>query len=135
VQLGLYLVITVVALLALRIVLQAALLYEEHDDGCPDEPVLCGECEYVVPDMAFCAHCGMAANASSLLRGPRGAWHAPCSSTRQPQDRKRHPARADEPTLQTTNGQLCATAAGCRQDAKVWREISQSRAAAWGSSA
>jgi len=65
VQLGLYLAITVVALLALRIVLQAALLYEEHDDGCPDEPVLCPECEYVVADMAFCAHCGMAANASS----------------------------------------------------------------------
>jgi hypothetical protein len=65
VQLGLYLVITVLALLVLRIVLQAALLYEEHDDGCPDEPVLCLECEYVVPDMAFCAHCGIAANASS----------------------------------------------------------------------
>lgn len=65
VQLGLYLVITVAALLVLRIALQAALLYEEHDDGCPDEPVLCLECEYVVPDMAFCAHCGMAANASS----------------------------------------------------------------------
>jgi hypothetical protein len=65
VQLGLYLVITVLALLALRIVLQAGLLYEEHDDGCPDEPVLCLECEYVVPDMAFCAHCGMAANAAS----------------------------------------------------------------------
>lgn len=65
VQLGLYLVITMLALLALRIVLHAALLYEEHDDGCPDEPVLCLECEYVVPDMAFCAHCGMAANASS----------------------------------------------------------------------
>ena len=53
------------ALIALPTVLQAALLHEEHDDTSPDEPVLCIECEYVVPDMAFCAHCGMAANASS----------------------------------------------------------------------
>jgi predicted amidophosphoribosyltransferase len=64
-QLGLYVVITVLALLALRIVLQAALLYEAHDEMSPDEPVLCTECGYVVPDMAFCAHCGMAASASS----------------------------------------------------------------------
>jgi hypothetical protein len=60
-----YVVITVLALLALRIVLQVAVPHEEHDDGCPDEPVPCAECEYVVPDMAFCAHCGMAAKASS----------------------------------------------------------------------
>ena len=64
-QLGLYLVMTVFALLALRIVLQAALLEEAHDDMSPDKPVLCTECGYVVPDMAFCAQCGMAANASS----------------------------------------------------------------------
>lgn len=64
-QLGLYLVMTVFALLALRIVLQAALLQEAHDDMSPDKPVLCTECGYVVPDMAFCAQCGTAANASS----------------------------------------------------------------------
>jgi hypothetical protein len=90
VQLGLYLVITVVALLVLRVVLQAALLYEEHDDGCPDEPVLCMECEYVVPDMAFCAHCGMAPPRRRGHRGPRGAGHAPCASTQQPPDHERH---------------------------------------------
>jgi hypothetical protein len=64
-QLGLYLVIAVFALLVLRIVLQAALLDEAHDDMSPDKPVLCTECGYVVPDMAFCAQCGMAASASS----------------------------------------------------------------------
>jgi hypothetical protein len=64
-QLGLYVVITVLALLALRIVVQVTMLHEEHHDGCPDKPLLCAECEYVVPDMAFCAHCGVAANASS----------------------------------------------------------------------
>jgi hypothetical protein len=35
-QLGLYVVITVLALLALRIVVQVTMLHEEHDDGCPD---------------------------------------------------------------------------------------------------
>ena len=64
-QLGLYVLITMLALLVLRIVLQAALLHEVQGDMSPDEPVLCTECQYVVPDMAFCAHCGMAANASS----------------------------------------------------------------------
>jgi hypothetical protein len=64
-QLGLYVVITVLALLALRIVVQVTMLHEEHHNGCPDKPLLCAECEYVVPDMAFCAHCGVAANASS----------------------------------------------------------------------
>jgi hypothetical protein len=49
-QLGLYVVITVLALLALRIVVQVTMLHEEHDDGCPDKPLLCAECEYVVPD-------------------------------------------------------------------------------------
>jgi hypothetical protein len=64
-QLGMYIVIAVFALLALRIVLQAALLQEAHDDMSPDKPVLCTECGYVVPDMAFCAQCGMAASATS----------------------------------------------------------------------
>jgi hypothetical protein len=64
-QLGLYIVLAVFALLALRTVVQAALVQEAHDDMSPDQPVLCTECGYVVPDAAFCAQCGMAASASS----------------------------------------------------------------------
>ena len=64
VHLGLYLVMTVFALLALRVVLQAALLREEHEPGSRG-PLLCANCDQVVPDMAFCANCGVATNASS----------------------------------------------------------------------
>jgi hypothetical protein len=64
VQLGLYLVITVLALLALRVVLHMALLNEEHDPGS-GAPLLCPNCDHVVPDMAFCPNCGVATNASS----------------------------------------------------------------------
>ena len=63
-HLGLYLVMTVFALLALRVVLQAALLREEHEPGSGG-PLLCANCGQVVPDMAFCANCGIATNASS----------------------------------------------------------------------
>jgi hypothetical protein len=64
VQLGLYMVITVLALLALRVVLHMALLREEHAPGS-GAPLLCPNCDHVVPDMAFCPNCGVAANASS----------------------------------------------------------------------
>ena len=64
VQLGLYTVITVLALLALRVVLHMALLREEHAPGS-SAPLLCPNCDHVVPDMAFCPNCGVAANASS----------------------------------------------------------------------
>jgi hypothetical protein len=64
VQLGLYIVMTVFALLALRVVLQAALLYEEHEPGS-GAPLLCANCDHVVGDMAFCSNCGFATNASS----------------------------------------------------------------------
>jgi hypothetical protein len=64
VHLGLYLVMTVFALLALRVVLQAALLREEHEPGSGG-PLLCANCDQVVPDMAFCANCGAATYASS----------------------------------------------------------------------
>jgi uncharacterized paraquat-inducible protein A len=63
--LGLYMMITVLALLAVRILLQVALLHDQHDEMSPDEPVLCPECDQVVPDMAFCPNCGAATNASS----------------------------------------------------------------------
>src|SRR5258707_7231550 len=64
VHMGLYLVMTVFALLALRVVLQAALLREEPEPGSGG-PLLCANCDQVVPDMAFCADCGVATNASS----------------------------------------------------------------------
>ena len=64
VQLGLYMVITVLALLALRVVLHMDLLHEKHDRGS-GAPLLCPNCDHVIPDMAFCPNCGVAANASS----------------------------------------------------------------------
>jgi hypothetical protein len=64
-KLGLYLVITAVTLVVLRVVLQAGMLHEAFDGTSPDQPVICIECGYVVPQMAFCAQCGVAASASS----------------------------------------------------------------------
>ena len=64
VHLGLYSVMTVFALIALRVVLQAALLREEHEPGS-GAPLLCPNCDQLVPDMAFCSNCGIATNASS----------------------------------------------------------------------
>lgn len=64
-QLILHLAVAAVALLALRIGLQLALLHEAHDEILSDEPLLCTHCGHVVPDMAFCAACGAATRASS----------------------------------------------------------------------
>ena len=64
-QLGLHLIFAALALLALRIGLQVALLREEHDGGSPTEQVLCPHCDHVVPDMAFCPNCGVAAQSAS----------------------------------------------------------------------
>lgn len=62
---GVHVVTTVIAVLALRAGLQAALLYESPDPMNPSEQVLCPHCDHVVPDMAFCANCGVAARAAS----------------------------------------------------------------------
>jgi hypothetical protein len=62
---GLYAGITVLALLALRIVLHRTLLLEAPDEASPTEPVLCPQCEHVVPELAFCVNCGIAAHAAS----------------------------------------------------------------------
>lgn len=64
-MLALHLSMTVVVLVILRMVLQLALLHEQHDPIRPDQPLLCTHCEHVVPDMAFCAACGVATRASS----------------------------------------------------------------------
>ncbi|MEI6254245.1 MAG: zinc ribbon domain-containing protein, partial [Mycobacteriaceae bacterium] len=63
-QLGVHLVVTLLALLLLRIGLHLALLHEAHDP-MTGEPLLCPRCEQVVPDMAFCPACGVASRASS----------------------------------------------------------------------
>jgi hypothetical protein len=63
-HLGLHLVVLVLALLALRIGLHAALLHEAHDLSSR-EPLLCPQCAHVIPDMAFCPNCGVATRASS----------------------------------------------------------------------
>jgi hypothetical protein len=63
-QLGLHILMTVVALISARICLQLASLHEQPDPYS-GEPLLCVHCEHVVPDMAFCPACGAAARASS----------------------------------------------------------------------
>jgi len=64
-QLALHLTLTGLALFALRVGLHLALLHEAQDDIRPDEPILCMECNHVVPDAPFCARCGAAMHASS----------------------------------------------------------------------
>lgn len=63
-QLLLHLALMVLALLATRTAMQLALLHEEPDPGT-GQPVLCEDCDRVVPDMPFCPSCGIAARASS----------------------------------------------------------------------
>ncbi len=63
-QLALHLVIAVLAILVLRICLHAALLHEAHE-VMQGGPLLCAHCHHVVPDMAFCANCGVAIQASA----------------------------------------------------------------------
>ncbi|MGB8403114.1 MAG: zinc ribbon domain-containing protein [Mycobacterium sp.] len=65
VQLALYLSLALVALLALRIGLHLALLHEAHDEMHMDQPLLCAQCDHVVPDAPFCAHCGASTRTSS----------------------------------------------------------------------
>jgi hypothetical protein len=71
-HLGLYVAVMAVVVLGLRLTLQLTLLHEHHETEYPDEPVLCPQCDHVVPDMAFCPSCGSAAQASSRSsRAPR----------------------------------------------------------------
>ncbi len=63
-QLALHIVMTAIALLAARFCVQLALLHERQREPEPT-PVLCPNCEHVVPDMAFCPACGFAANVLS----------------------------------------------------------------------
>ena len=70
-DLGAHLMIAVIALLALRIGLQYCLLHEEHDAPNPGGRILCAQCEHVIPDVAFCPNCGVAAAAASRASEPR----------------------------------------------------------------
>jgi len=63
-QLALHVLVAVIALLAVRICVQLALLHEQPDPYS-GTPVLCVHCERVVPNMAFCPACAAAARASS----------------------------------------------------------------------
>ena len=63
-QLALHIVMTVIALLTARFCVQLALLHEEPDQFT-DQPLLCVQCDRVVPDMPFCPACGAATRASS----------------------------------------------------------------------
>ncbi|MFM9032848.1 MAG: zinc ribbon domain-containing protein [Mycobacterium sp.] len=62
---AIHLAAAVLALVALRLALQLALLHELPDPIRPDQPLLCIHCEMVVPDMAFCPACGAATRAST----------------------------------------------------------------------
>ncbi|MBU9763872.1 zinc ribbon domain-containing protein [Mycobacterium sp. TNTM28] len=77
VQLAAHLAVTVVALLALRIGLHLALLHEAQDEYAADQPILCPRCGNIVPDMAFCAHCGAATHASSRSSRSARREHRP----------------------------------------------------------
>jgi hypothetical protein len=65
VYVGGYLLIAALALLALRIAIQAALLHEVHDGTTQDEQLRCADCDHVIPHMTFCPNCGVAIHASS----------------------------------------------------------------------
>jgi hypothetical protein len=65
-QVVVHVAIAVAALLALRIGLQLAVLHERHEDTDAELPILCPDCDHVVPDLPFCPACGVAAQAASL---------------------------------------------------------------------
>lgn len=58
-----HVVMAAVALIALRIGLQLALLHEAQEPST-GEPQLCLHCRNIVPDMAFCPSCGAAGHSS-----------------------------------------------------------------------
>lgn len=65
-QLALHMVFPILMLSGLRIAIQAALLYEVRDPVRIDQPVLCGYCGHVIPDMPFCPSCGASTGAAPL---------------------------------------------------------------------
>jgi hypothetical protein len=76
-MLSIHVVMALVALIAVRIAQQLALLHEEHDPILEHEPLLCVHCGNVVPDMAFCPACGVAIRASSRSSRDERRRHRP----------------------------------------------------------
>ncbi|WP_454788843.1 zinc ribbon domain-containing protein [Mycolicibacterium lutetiense] len=77
--LAVHLIVTALAMLALRVGVQLALLYEVHGTIHADESLRCRQCDHTVPDMAFCPVCGTAIRALQrtaprLDRPLLGAW-------------------------------------------------------------
>lgn len=64
-QFGLYLLFAVLAMIALRIGVQIALVNEQQEPVDPNARELCPQCNIVVPEMPFCPNCGVAAHAGS----------------------------------------------------------------------
>lgn len=88
-MLAIHLTAAALAVVALRVALQLALLHEKPDPIRPDQPLLCTHCEMVVPDMTFCPACGAATRAStrtsrrerrSIRPQPAGAGPPPADS-------------------------------------------------------
>lgn len=61
--LAVYLAVAMLALLALRVGLQLALLHEAHGTVHAGEVVRCRQCDHSVADMTFCLNCGTAMRA------------------------------------------------------------------------
>lgn len=80
-QLGLHVLMTAIALLVARFCVQLALLHERQEEPSA-QPVLCLNCERVVPEMPFCPACGFASHAR---RGPSAA----CVGTARPRETTR----------------------------------------------
>ncbi|MGZ6780291.1 MAG: zinc ribbon domain-containing protein, partial [Mycobacterium sp.] len=109
-HLGAHLMVAVIALLALRIGLQYCLLHEDHDERDPSRPVLCPHCEHVVPDMAFCPNCGVAAEASSRVsRTARRAGAADGEADTRPGYAVTAGSYVVAPVRRTTQGRLLTT--------------------------
>jgi len=109
VMLAIHLSAAVLAVLALRVALQLALLHEAHDPIRQDQPLLCIQCEMVVPDMAFCPACGAATRASTRTSRSRRRGARP-----QPDDDA-------GPTLPTAVGPPEATYPGYALPAGAYR--------------
>jgi hypothetical protein len=109
---GVHMMIAVVALVALRIGLQYCLLNEEHDAPNPGARVLCPHCDHVVPDMAFCPNCGVAAAASSRTsRAARRADAGADEAATRPGYALPAGVYQVAPVHRTTNGWLFTTLA------------------------
>jgi hypothetical protein len=65
VQLVLYLLIALFAVIALRLGVQYVLMTKEHDAANHSGYLRCFYCHEVEPDMPFCPHCGVATHAAS----------------------------------------------------------------------